>query len=114
MATVRRASIPRGLEARRAFWLEHARRCEQAGGEVEAYAAAQGLPVRALHRWREEARREGVLVEPGTGSGFVRLSVAPPREGVIRVGLPNGCTVEIGGELEPELIAAVLRQSARL
>ena len=113
------ANIPSGLAARRAFWFEHARRCELFDGKVEAYAAEHGLPVKALYRWRGLARREGLLDQaPVQGSspesGFVRLEVMAARTSLLRVVLPNGCTVEISAPLEPELIATVLRQSAAL
>ena len=111
------SQIPRELEPRRAFWLEHARRSEHSGAPVHVYAAEHGLSAKALYRWRGRARREGVLQRPSGGGakeGFVRVELAAPRASVLRVGLPNGCTVELSGALDSTLLAVVLRETAAL
>jgi hypothetical protein len=113
------SQLPRTFKARRAFWFEHVRRLERSGRSVAAYAAAHGLSVKSLSRWRSRARlegaQEGQSSSTGAEAGFVRVALAPARAPVVvRIGLPNGCTVEVTGPLDSALLATVLRESAAL
>lgn len=102
------------LTTQQRVWLGHLRACGNGRQTLAAYAAQQGLNVRALYDARKRLKRRGVLPEAVGEGRFVRVTPAEPLPlpAGCRVLLRNGVVVEwLGGGAELERI---LQAAARL
>lgn len=106
-------------------WLEHLRRCEDAGGSVASYAKQHGIAEWKLYQWRSRLVRDGLWPAKIRGAKieptrhivpvhFARVAVtAPVTAYVVRLHLNNGRRAEIEmAHIDPlvQLISALETQ----
>jgi hypothetical protein len=96
------SSTRRELTDRQRYWLEQLQACEASGQKMSAYAADQGLGVRALYDARKRLVQQGVLSRSKRQRPvFERVRVSAPCGAAstrCRIEFPNGVTLELGGE----------------
>jgi hypothetical protein len=89
-------------------WLEHIRACDASGKGIAAYAADQGLDVKAMYAGKKLLVKKGVL--PRTRPNrFVRAQVSEPlAANAWHIQLPNGIAVAFSGAVDASALRTVL------
>lgn len=103
------------LTAHQHACLEHIQAYEASGMKLSAYAAENGLDVRALYDARKVLKRKGLLAVRQAPVRFqrARVSVAET-DAEWRVALPNGAVVEFSGAVDGGSLSTVLSTLAKL
>jgi hypothetical protein len=103
------------LTAHQRACLEHIQAYEASGMKLSAYAAENGLDVRALYDARKVLKRKGLLAVRQAPVRFqrARLLVAES-DAEWRVALPNGVTVAFSGGVDAGVLSTVLSAAAGL
>ena len=102
------------LTDRQHYWLEHIQACEASGKSIAEYAATQEFGAQAMYAGKSALIKKGVLptTQP-TRFQRVRLWEAAVSS-QWRIGLPNGVSVAFVGEVDGQVLTAILHSAASL
>ena len=96
-----------------AEWTEIVGRWRASGSSARAFGDAHGLKASTLSWWGAQLGRRKVMPDgaPQEGPGFTRLRVVPGKvaSGCIEVHSRSGLWVRVGGVVDPDALASVLR-----
>ncbi len=103
-----------GLTGRDAFWLRHARACEESGAVASEYAGRHGLSLGAFYEAKRRLVRRGAWrTRPGRAS-FARVSVREPAvtpvATTVRLHVPGGAVLEWSSSPELRSLAWLLER----
>lgn len=92
-------------------WLAHVQACREAGITMRAYAAKQGLDVKAFYSAKALLRRKGALGPKARREKprFAKAQVVDGRGvGRCRIVLPAGLVLEVGDGTDPAWLAELV------
>ena len=97
-------------------WLDHLRACEASGKGIAAYAAEQGLDVKAMYTGKKTLVKKGILprsrISHATRFEQVQI-IESSTESEWRIALPNGSIVEFSASFDEHVLGKVLRAAAQ-
>lgn len=98
-------------QPKRRFWEHHFEQWQQSGLSQLAYCSKHSLESHRFYYWRRR------ILKPQPDVSFLPVTLpadTPQRPQLMRILMPNGCTLELEGGAEPEQLERLVNIVAAL